>query len=227
MKPIIGIIARPNFPKENNSNLVVKEVYRKKIIEAGGIPFLLLPPKLINYNNAKPSENKDLSSEEKEILLSQLKMCDGILMPGGYKVFSHDFFILDYAIKNDIPVLGICLGMQIMANYEQNYLTEQIDSRFANHFDISGNYVHNINISKDSKLFSIVNKDKITVNSMHKYKVVSNGLYNVVAVSDDNIIEALEFPDNTFNIGVQWHPERLDDDASKKLFKAYIESCKR
>ena len=227
MKPKIGIVARPNFPEENNSNLMVNEVYRRKIIESGGIPFLMLPPKLINYDTAKPSENKELTLEEKEILTSQLEMCDGVLMPGGYKVFSHDFFILDYAIKNDIPILGICLGMQVMANYKQDYMTEQINYKFNNHFDISGNYVHNVNIKQNSKLHSIVNEDKIMVNSMHKYRAVSGGLYNIVAVSDDNIIEALEYPNNKFNIGVQWHPERLEDSASKKLFKVYIESCKK
>ena len=45
--------------------------------------------------------------------------------------------------------------------------------------------------------------------------------------SDDDIIEALEYPDNRFNIGVQWHPERLDDNESNNLWSAFINSCKK
>ena len=54
-----------------------------------------LPPQLIEYNNSKPSEVMKLSEDEKLSLKRQLQLCDGILMPGGYKVFEHDFLILE------------------------------------------------------------------------------------------------------------------------------------
>lgn len=45
-------------------------------------------------------------------------MCNGIVMPGGCKIYYYDKFIAKYAIENDIPVLGICLGMQILASVD-------------------------------------------------------------------------------------------------------------
>lgn len=224
MKPIIGIVGRPNFPDEKDSNIVVKESYRKAIITNGGIPFLILPPKLINYNNATPSENQDLTNEEKEILIKQLEKCDGILIPGGYKVFSHDFFILDYVIKNNIPTLGICLGMQTMSNYKQEYWNEK---NTTNHFDMSGNYLHKVNIDRESQLYKIIEQEQIMVNSIHNYHAIKSGIYVICGKSEDNLIEALELPGQKFNIGVQWHPELLNDEPSQKLFKEFIDSSKK
>ena len=225
MKPIIGIVGRPTFPDEdlNNALITVKESYRNVIIKNGGIPIAILPPKQIFYNNAKSSEVSELTEDEKDILMTQLKLCDGILMPGGYKVFSHDFFILDYAISNNIPVLGICLGMQIMSNYKCEYYNERIENN-TNHFDISGKVIHDVKIKKDSKLYSIINKEVIGVNSMHNFRATKGGIYDIVATSDDGVIEALELPNAVFNIGVQWHPEVLDNDDSNKLFQVFIKS---
>lgn len=222
MKPIIGIIGRPNYPGEQTPSIVTMEVYRKAIITNGGIPILIMPPKLIDYNNSRPSEVSQLTKEDKEIIKGQLKICDGILMPGGYKIFSHDFYILEYAIDNDVPILGICLGMQIMSNYKQDFYNEKNEESGLKHFDLTGNYCHTVTIKDDSKLRAIIGKDKIKVNSMHNYHATKGGLYNIVARSDDGLIEALELPNAKFNIGVQWHPERLDDESSYKLFKEFI-----
>lgn len=228
MKPIIGIIGRPNFPDENSSIFVVADYYRKAIIKNGGIPFLILPPQLIEYNNSKPSEVARLTENEKEDLLRQLELCNGILMPGGYKVFEHDFFILEYAINNDIPVLGICLGMQIMSNYKEEYYNEKNENIKINHYDLDNEYSHTVKIYKDSKLYSIFRQEEIRVNSLHNYHVVKGGKYKVVGLSEDGLIEAIEYPQNKFNIGVQWHPERLkNDELQNKLFKSLIEVSKK
>ena len=227
MKPIIGIVARPNYSDENISELMVKERYRKQIIKHGGVPILILPPKLIDYNNSKPSENMELTEEEKEIIYSQLKLCDGILIPGGYKIFSHDYLILDYAIKNDIPVLGICMGLQLMSNYCQEVAYNEKNNTEINHFDLTGKIGHNVKIKKGSKLGSIINEENLWVNSMHNYHATKGGIYDVVAVSEDGIIEALELPNLRFNIGVQWHPEIADDEPSNRLIDKFVESCKK
>jgi len=55
--------------------------------------------------------------------------------------------------------------------------------------------------------------------------VPNSGDYKVSAKCN-NIIEAIEKSNKLFNIGIQWHPERTEDEPSKKIFKAFIESCK-
>jgi putative glutamine amidotransferase len=86
------------------------------------------------------------------------------------------------------------------------------------------NYVHNINIMKNSKLGSIINKENILVNSRHKEYITKTDL-NIVAYSSDGLIEAIEDTDKKFFIGVQWHPESLKNDLySKLLFDAFINS---
>lgn len=227
MKPIIGIVGRPNWPDDETPSIVTMEYYRKIIIENGGVPIVILPPKLIDYNTSKPSEIAELTKEDKEVLDCQLKLCDGILMPGGYKMFSHDFYILDYAIKKDISVLGICLGMQIMSNYKQEIFNEKNEATGINHFDMENKYCHDVEIDENSKLFSIVNKKRFKVNSLHNYHATKGGIYKVVGHSEDGLIEALELPDKTFNIGVQWHPERLEDEESHKLIKKFINCSKK
>ena len=228
MKPIVGIVGRPNFPDENSSMIVVADYYRKAIIENGGIPLMILPPQLIEYNNSKPSEVMKLSEDEKLSVKRQLQLCDGILMPGGYKVFEHDFLILEYAINNDIPILGICLGMQIMSNYKEEYYNEKNDNVKVNHYDLDNEYSHVVKLDKNSKLYSIFEQEEIKVNSLHNYHAVKAGKYKVVGLSEDGLIEALEYPQNKFNIGVQWHPERLKNDKlQNRLFKSFIESSKK
>ena len=89
-------------------------------------------------------------------------------------------------------------------------------------------YVHKVNIKKNSKLYEIINKQIINVNSRHKYYVTNTNL-DVVAYSDDNIIEAIEDKNKKFFIGVEWHPESMIeyDILENKLFSYFIECCRR
>lgn len=174
-KPIIGIVGRKidNIYKVNESLV-------SKVKKCGGIPILILP-----------NDNLD------EIL----NICDGIIMPGGNDIYDYDKYICEYCIKNDKPVLGICLGMQIMSSIYSDNLEKVNNHQGVNHKIIT-------------KKGSIINKlvgDSI-VNSRHNECVKEVGKYLITAYSIDNVIEAIEYPYNRFNIGVQWHPEDMDDD---------------
>ncbi len=225
MKPIIGIIARVEYPGETGK-LVMNERYRRTIVSYGGNPILILPPQNIDYTTTTTSEQPELTKEEKEMIITQIKFCDGILMTGGFKTNNYDRFITEYAIENDIPLLGICLGMQIMSCYKKELQLQKNES-FITHKREDGDCFHKVILDKKSKLFSIVNESRFVVNSRHNYHAEPNDLFDVVAVSDDHIIEAIEMKDKKFVIGVQWHPEDMDDETSKRLFEYYINTCKK
>ena len=225
MKPIIGMVARVEYPGETGK-LVMNERYRRTVINYGGIPFLIMPPQDIDYTITKYDDQQELTKDEKEMIIKQIKFCDGIIMTGGFKINKFDRFISEYATDNDIPLLGICLGMQIMANYKKKLWIVKNDS-FITHKREEGDCFHKVVLDKKSKLYEIVNNDKITVNSRHYYHVEPNDKYEIVAVADDHYIEAIEMKNKKFNIGVQWHPEDLNDDSSRRIFESFINSCKK
>lgn len=147
-----------------------------------------------------------------------IKQCDGVILPGGNEINNDDIKIIKYLYKIDKPTLGICLGMQEMALS----LNGQVCKLETNIHNQSSKYVHEIYFNKNSKLFEIIKNDKILVNSRHNYYVIKTNLL-ITAISNDNIIEALEDPNKKFFIGLQWHPESLKQDLnSQKIFDAFI-----
>lgn len=151
--------------------------------------------------------------------ISLLKLCDGFILPGGdYETI--DFLVIKYAYEFDLSLLGICMGMQSLGKYFNGNL-ELVD----NHYSKSD--YHFVNIDSSSKIFKILNRSKIKVNSRHKYKL-SNTDLKTSAYSQDNVIEAIEVPNKKYIIGVQWHPESMIsyDIVSKQLLDSFIESCK-
>lgn len=223
MKPLIGIVSRVEYPGDTHK-LVINEPYRNAIIKNGGNVIAILPPQNIDYTSFKYSDQEYLTEEEKDMLIKQINLCDGILMPGGFKINKFDRFICEYATDNDIPLLGICLGMQVMSNYKKDELWNEKNNSFIEH-NVDG-LAHYVTLDKQSKLYSIVNCDKFKVNSRHSYHVLPNDYYDIVAISDDNYIEAIEMKNKKFNIGVQWHPEDLNDEVSQKLIKNFVDVCK-
>ena len=87
---------------------------------------------------------------------------------------------------------------------------------------------HNINIAKDSNLFKIAKKEEALVNSFHHQCVttIADG-FTVSARCDDTVIEAIEAKNKKFCLGVQWHPEKLNDDFSNNIFKEFINACSK
>ncbi len=172
---------------------------------------------LYNGNVIKIKDNIDINC-----LLKILKNIDGILLTGGDKVGRLDYFLIKYAIDNNLKLLGICQGMQSMALYGSEDSLVEIGNLSHNKYK---NYCHNVKLS-DSKLKEILNKEVVEVNSYHKQKVLNSNYFKIVGMSDDGIIEAIESNNNIFQIGLQWHPEKMIDydNNSKLIFDYFINS---
>ena len=108
----------------------------------------------------------------------------------------------------DKPVLAVCRGVQVLNVALGGSLFQHID----NHSfpEIRDRIIHDVRIFKDTRLFAALGVETAGVNSIHHQAVnrVADGL-RVSALSPDGVIEALEAPDKTFILGVQWHPEAL------------------
>lgn len=149
-------------------------------------------------------------------IIEAIKLCDGIILSGGSKVTTNDIELVKYLYENNIPTLGICLGMQSMCFAFNNKQEIKIE----NHCSLE-EYVHFINIKKDTLLYEILDNDRIKVNSRHNYAVINTN-FKVNAISDDKIIEGIEDRSKKFFLGLEWHPESLEDDNSCKIFNYFI-----
>ena len=227
MKPIIGIVGRAETESDKMPVSCIYDDYRNCIIKSGAVPIGILPPQNLHYIHHNPLNIKKLTNKEKDILNSELELCDGIILQGGYTWFEYDSYVLEYALKNNMPTLGICLGMQLIANYMTND-DKVIDKTYEIKSNINhSNNTHLITINKDSLLYSILLKEEITVNSYHKTRIIDNKSI-VKAYAQDNTPEVVEIHEKAFILGVQWHPEKnyKDDENSKKIFKSFIDAAK-
>ena len=154
-------------------------------------------------------------------VLDSLKEVEGILLPGGNDVGKLDYLLIEYAISNKLKLLGICQGMQSMAMYGSNDKLISIGSE--EHY-LKDKYCHMVKLDMDSNLASIIEKTLIRVNSYHYQTVLNSHCFKVVGKSEDGLLEAIESSDDIFQIGVQWHPERMFeyDEASFKILDSFI-----
>jgi putative glutamine amidotransferase len=221
-KPIIGILPTSNYLQTDDP---FKDTYRygnnyiKKIIDNGGVPYL------IPYVND-------------EIIIESLEMCDGLLLPGGNRVIKSNFDVIDYFYKNNKPIMGICLGMQTIAMYSVNIeeenkrIIKNIDNG-VNHWPIElyrdnvSSLAHKVLVEKDTKLYDIFKVEEMNVNSVHKCTITEVGSkFRVSIKSSDGLIEGIEYNgDDKYIIGVQFHPEVLDQ--YNNIFKEFINRCKK
>lgn len=228
MKPVIGVPLRYEHSREGKCILYVTEMVRRTLQNSGGNVFLIPPVQNVNYMDTKGNEFDKLTLEEKKIISDNLDKCDGLFLPGGIKFTPHDRYILELAVEKKIPTLGVCLSMQMMSCYQEDVHMEANDTKI-NHNQTDYNILtHKVYIDKNSKLYEILGKTEIMVNSFHKYHALENHIYKTVAKSSDGLIEAIEYPANFFNIGLQWHPEiSYDfDENSKKIIDYFINEAK-
>ena len=233
MKPLIGIVAYV-AKLEEKTYITLDESLRQSVILSEGLPILILPTQKLKYDRTiSPSKIERLTEQEKKDLERQVDMCDGIIFPGGVVWYEFHEYIFNYALKKNKSIMGICLGMQMMAGaitrkYNIEYKNKENNSEIDHASVPSNEYCHEVILNKDSKLYSIIGQEKFKVNSRHTLHIGETKEFKITAHATDNIPEAIELPNKKFVIGVQWHPERMIeiDEVSKKIFNAFIDSCK-
>ena len=223
-KPLIGVIGRVV-----DNKICLNDEIRYAVHKSGGIPTLILPNQKIKYNNKKI---KKLTNKEKKELKRIIDNIDGLILQGGNTWYEFDEYIYKYALIKDIPILGICLGMQMMCKIDVDKGKVK-DNTLRNNTIINHNqnikYVHDIKLLENTILKKIIKKEIIKVNSRHNYHVEKLKYLKISAYSIDGLIEGVEYYDKNFVIGLQWHPESTYDNDiySRRIFKNFIHTCKK
>lgn len=211
--PVIGITA--NY---RDNNAMVAEAYYLSVLEAGGTP-MIIPP----YAN-------------RNALMETLRHVDALLLTGGADIDprymgqepdytllhsinpkrdEQELLLVRLAVDMNIPILGICRGMQVLAaalggDVHQDIYAALGDGLLNHDQEPAERHVatHDVRISNDTLLRRIFSCDTIAVNTFHHQSVccVPAG-FDVVATSTDGVIEAMEAVDGRVILAVQWHPE--------------------
>ena len=212
-QPVIGITG--NFGEKGCE---LAEGYFESILQAGATP-VIIPP-----------------FEDRDALANVLEHIDGLLLSGGgdlnplfageeplpqlhsvnYKRDLAELLLIRLAYDRQIPMLGICRGIQMLAAaldgiIYQDIYSQMPESRLLGHNQqLDRRYAsHTIRTTPDSTILRpLLGKEPVAVNSFHHQAVKSPGPHlRVCATSPDGLIEAVESSEHKSILGVQWHPE--------------------
>ncbi len=239
MKPIIGIscgfsftVKNINFAHTPQKFHMLSDSYVKAVENAGGVPVII--PNYLDPASAMALANT----------------LDGLLISGGPDVNpalygeraikevtaiserrdATEMVITRYMMeKTQKPILGICRGIQLLNVAFGGSLVQDLpcEGKAEHRMEMYPAHMtsHKDRVIEGTRLFSILGKNEVEVNSFHHQAVrnVATG-FIVSAVSDpDDVIEAIELPGERFILGVQWHPEGLVlHEEQQAIFRALV-----
>jgi microsomal dipeptidase-like Zn-dependent dipeptidase/anthranilate/para-aminobenzoate synthase component II len=223
-QPVIGITG-------NYEQLTCKlgRGYYESVIRAGATP-LIIPP-----------------SASTDVLMNTLDHIDALLLSGGADINPlycgeepvpglhginqerdlPELLIARLAYNRQMPILGICRGIQTLAVALGGKIEQDIKATTVKHSQDADRSepTHTVVIEPDSTLYNIYKSSQIFTNSFHHQAVSDPGtLFRVTARAKDGTIEAMESTEFKSVIGVQWHPECMDD--GLPLFRWLTEEAK-
>lgn len=227
-KVIVGIVAkyRDGDEKQKIVDSRIRNEVKQAVFDNGGIAIGIISPN----DEIQPAGDDWMKYNDlidKENVIRQIKLCDGIILQGGNANEAYEPFIAKYCYDNDIPCLGICAGQNSIVR-GLGGTTYKI-SNPEKHNQPRKEYVHSVHIDTSSKFYNIVKVAEIMVNSRHKRTVGNCLLLDKVGFCEDGYADIVESKDKTFYIGVRFHPESLYkvDENMNNIFKKFIESCKK
>lgn len=212
-RPLIGISANTA-----DIDLTLRRVYCDQIVRAGGVP-MVLPP-----------------VDDVEVLINMLEGIDGLVLTGGadYNPLWYgeqpekelhtinstrdlpELLLTRLAFNRQIPILGICRGVQTIAIALGGNLVQDLKTPLKHGQDAPrSEATHSVTITEGSTLYGLYGQETF-VNSFHHQAVKDCGSsLHVVATAPDGVIEAVESTEQKALMGVQWHPEWMGDEGLK------------
>ena len=216
-RPLIGITT--NYV---DGDATLRDRYYKQVVDAGGTP-MLIPP-----------------VSDPEVIINTLENIDGLLLTGGgdhnplwageepqkelHGINATrdlpELLITRLAFNRQIPMFGICRGMQTLAFALGGRVAQDINATLKHSQEADKSEpTHSVILSPESMIRDIYGTEQIFVNSFHHQAISDTGPhFQATASSPDGIIEAMESTEHKSILGVQWHPEWLGDEG-QKLFK--------
>ena len=209
--PMIGLTG--NY---NDSNCTLAEGYYQSILQAGGIP-VIIPP-----------------YDDTHLLAQTLDQLDGILLTGGGDINPlylgeepirelhginprrdrQELLLTRLAADRQLPILGICRGVQVMNAAFDGALYQDIHVqmegiRIKHSQDLDRSHAsHTVQIEPGTLLHSLFQTETLAVNSFHHQAIQAPAPgFRVCAKATDGVIEAIESTEFKSMLGVQWHPE--------------------
>lgn len=241
-RPLIGITAY-NYIKPT-TGWRYDVCYGKNaaaIEDAGGLPVLI--PSMVSM----------------ETLRGIYERLDAVMLPGGgdvnpsryhaeaetdiklYDISDErdemEISMAQWAVEDDLPVFGICRGIQVLNVALGGSLVQDIPARMTTDLrhtikspqeELRSQLLHDVTLKEGSLLASVLGEKQVTVNSIHHQALRDVApRATISAVAPDGVIEGIELPDKQFVMAVQWHPEDLvDDDARmQNLFTSFVEAA--
>jgi len=240
-KPVVGVPCyEPSKPLEGfPPSFLLPQAYMQRLEAAGAAPVMI--PLLL----------------DEAALRTIYNILDGLLLAGGGDVdpalygeaphpkLGHvdplrdrvELQLLQWAFQDDLPVLAICRGIQVLNVAAGGTLYQDIEAQCPwamrhNCYRIKPRdyRAHGVEIEPDSRLGELLRALRLAVNSGHHQAVkdLAPG-FRISARAEDGIIEGIEWPERSFVIGVQWHPEALADrdPVMQRLFDGFVEAARR
>ena len=231
MKPVIGIFPSYN---EETKQVFLDDYYIDELLDSGAIPYII-------------PVTKDLKT-----LTQILDTIDGLLLSGGVDIDPKYYgeentgksveissamdeseqILIKLAMEADLPILGICRGMQSLNVFCGGTLIQDIPSErgvsVVHRLDKPETAFHNITVEKDSPLSEAIGFGTHRINSYHHQAVKKlSPEFSACAFAEDGIVEAIYHKNKKFILGVQWHPERdyHTTPDSKKILDKFISVC--
>lgn len=213
-------------------DVTIRNYYHKQIVAAGGVP-VIIPP-----------------VADKDVIINTLERLDAIILTGGADYnplwageepsakLHHinaqrdlpELLITRLAYNRNIPMLGICRGIQTLAMALDGKVIQDISETIPDTIKHSQDAdtcepTHSVSVAEGSMLQAVYGKDKLYVNSFHHQAVGDCGpKFIVTAKANDGVVEAIESSEYKKIMGVQWHPECMGDDG-QPLFKWLVDAA--
>jgi putative glutamine amidotransferase len=248
---IIGITCSMEYDNKNRKYPTpyafdyLKRTYYEAVERSGGVPLILPNTKKLNLIDQMLDVIDGLlisgGGDVDPYFYKEKKKAKNLNLTKGMNRMVHtkerDIFeiaLVRKAKKRKIPVLAICRGMQLVnvAFGGSLYQDFSFERKFLDHTlegSLLYNKKHSVVIRENTKLYSIIGKRRIDVNTSHHQMVkkIAPGFVVSAWSEKDEVIEGIETKDGSYFVCVQWHPELMKDKSSKLLFDSLIRAVSK